>query len=401
MSDKKNKNIEENLTDESSEKISPKKEAIREFNLEDAKAITVSSAEAISDNEDFDDWVIADDMDEILELDGVIPQETKAATISDEISDEIEEEERSPIFKELAEPKLPELPKENRARLQMQSPTKLYFYWSVKNNPFQTLNKVFKGNTGNYTLVTKLKNKTKGTEELFKVEPEGNWWFNVDADADYIAELGFYAPNRPFIRVMFSNEIRTPRKNPSKRRDYTPSFNVNAYQFAEVLDVAGYQRDAFEVAFAGDDEVSANRATNKTYSSLVGKDTKTFNDEESDELRFVLLALASGYSLEDIRNEINPGLYDSIKSEIERLSSEKVLAALKENFDIFTDEIFEEEIIGDAIVGASLVNFPKRIKKRSIPKTLSPKVTDKDLAKLRKFSPISSADFPISSSNSN
>jgi hypothetical protein len=263
------------------------------------------------------------------------------------------------------------------------------------------LNKVFKGNTGNYTLVTKLKNKTNGTEELFKVEPEGNWWFNVDADADYVAELGFYAPNRPFIRVMFSNEVRTPRKSPSKRRDYTPSFNVNAYQFAEVLDVAGYQRDAFEVAFAGDDEVLANKATNKTYSHLVGKDTKTFNDGESDELRFVLLALASGYSLEDIRNEINPGLYDSIKNEIEKLSAEKVLSALKENFDIFTDDIFEEEIIGDAIVGASLVNFPKRIKKRSVPKTLSPKATGKDLAKLRKFSPISSAEFPISSSNAN
>jgi len=337
-----------------------------------------------------DDWVISDDLDEVLTLDSV---EIK----NEEVTEEIEEteEERSPIFKELAEPKLPELPKENRARLQMQSPTRLYFYWSVKNNPFQTLSKVFGGKTGSYTLVTKLVNKTRGTEELFSVEPEGNWWFNVDADADYVAELGFYAPNRPFIRVMFSNEIHTPRKTPSKRRDYTPYFNVNAQQFAEVLDLAGYQRDAFEVAFAGDDEVLAEQATNKTYFQLIGKEKESFTAQDGDEIRFVLLALASGYTLEDIRNEINPSLYEAIKAEFEKLSAEEVLAALKENFDVFTDELFEEEEIGEAVFGASLVNFPKRIKKRSVPKTLSPKVPK--LSSLSKFSPVSSAEFPISS----
>ncbi len=393
MSEKDNKNLEENLKDESVEEVLETEESVREFNLEDAKAATVSSEELIPDNEDLDEWVISDDMDEILELDAA---EATTEKVSEEIDEE--EEEKSPVFKELAEPKLPDLPKENRARLQMQSPTKLYFYWSVKNNPFQTLNKVFKGNTGNYTLITKLKNKTAGTEELFKVEPEGNWWFNVDADADYVAELGFFAPNRPFIRVMFSNEVRTPRKTPSKRRDYTPSFNVDAYQFAEVLDVAGYQRDAFEVAFAGDDEVLADEATNKTYSQLVGNDTKKFTVGESDELRFVLLALASGYSLEEIRNEINPSLYESINNEIQKLSAEQVLSALKENFDVFTDELFEEEEFGEAVFGASLVNFPKRIKKRSVPKSLSPKDSkDSRRLKLSKFSPVSSAEFPVSS----
>ena len=386
-------NAEENVADFSDEDILEIDEMVREFKLEDAKSTSVSSSEMIEE----DDWVISDEIDDILEIDSIGEEEVvEVAAIEEE--KEIEEEEKSPIFKELAEPKLPELPKENRARLQMQSPTRLYFYWSIKSNPFRTLNKVFKGNTGNYTLVTKLKNKTTGTEEYFSVEPEGNWWFNVDADADYVAELGFYAPNRPFIRVMFSNEVRTPRKSPSKRRDYTPSFNVNANQFAEVLDVAGYQRDAFEVAFAGDDEAQADEATSKTYSQLVGKEDTEFAVGESDEMRFVLLALASGYSLEEIRNEINPSIYDSIKNEVEQLSSENVLSALKENFDMFTDEIFEEEEIGDAIVGGSLVNFPKRIKKRSVPQTLSPKES-KDSRRLRlsKFSPVSSAEFPISS----
>ena len=111
------------------------------------------------------------------------------------------------------------------------------------------------------------------------------------------------------------------------------------------------------------------------------------------------IALASGYSLEDIRGEINPSLYDAMQAEIEKLSAEKVLSALKENFDVFTDELFEEEEeFGDAVFGASLVNFPKRIKKRSVPKSLSPKKTKLSrLSRLSKFSPISSAEFPVSS----
>src|SRR5262245_9288991 len=78
-------------------------------------------------------------------------------------------EELSPVMKELASVELPRLVRENRARLQMQSPTRLYFYWSVKGNPFQMLERAFPGNTGSYTLVTKLINLTRDTEEIYPV----------------------------------------------------------------------------------------------------------------------------------------------------------------------------------------------------------------------------------------
>src|SRR5947199_334677 len=61
--------------------------------------------------------------------------------------------ELSPLFKALADVKLPELPRENRARLQMQSPTRLYFYWSLRQNPWQQLRAVFGPELGSYTLV--------------------------------------------------------------------------------------------------------------------------------------------------------------------------------------------------------------------------------------------------------
>ena len=369
MTEKDNKDsLPEN--EKTSEKIDS---TVREFSLEGALSGGISSAETISLEEVLQ---IDETESDILSLDQEAKSVPIETTLEDQSKDEKKpEKEKDPIFKELAEPKLPDLPKENRARLQMQSPTRLYFYWSIKNNPFQTLNNAFGGRTGSYTLVAKLVNRSKKIEKLFQVEPEGNWWFNVDADSDYRAEIGFYAPNRPFIRVIFSNEIRTPRKSPSKRRDYTPSFNVDAYQFAEVLDAAGYQRDAFEVAVAGDDEASAQEATQKAYSKLTGRNAAKFDSSEGDEIRFAFLALASGYSLEDVRDEINSGLYARLESEINEFTAENVLAALKENFDIFTDEFFEEEEIGNAVVGASLVNFPRRLKKRSVPKTLTPRLS--------------------------
>jgi len=48
------------------------------------------------------------------------------------LADDTEIEVYSPVFKELASPKLPELSRENRAKLLMQSPNQLFFYWSVK-----------------------------------------------------------------------------------------------------------------------------------------------------------------------------------------------------------------------------------------------------------------------------
>lgn len=269
------------------------------------------------------------------------------------------------VFKTLAEPKLPELPKRNRARLQMQSPTKLYFYWSIKNDPFKTLSRAF-GNRGIHNLVAKLLNQTRDIERTFPVEAEGDCWFNVEADANYRVEIGFHAPTRPFIRIMFSNEVQTPRKGPSKREDLTPHFGVSANQFARVLDVSGYKRDAFEVLIAGDDPGLTENATRRTYFELMGKSSgRLFSNRKADELRSALLALASGYSLEDVKPEISSALFAELESEKGRLNAERILLVLRDNFDVLKEKLFEEEV-DSAMRGTSLVNFPKIYKKRSM-----------------------------------
>lgn len=337
-----------------------------------------------------EDAVLIDETeDDLLSLEVEPPQilvdagEIKAKSeIKQEISEDEGEPERSAAFIELSEPKLPKLEKENRARLQMQSPNRIHFYWSMKKNPFQMLNKAFGNSTGNYQLVAKLINQTTGAEEIHPVEAGGDWWYDVDANSKYRAEIGFFAVNRPYFRVMFSNTIETPRKTPSPKRDISPVFNVSANQFAEVLDRSGYRQDALEVAFAGDDLEYADFATQNAFTKLTGKNDAVFSD--SGEMRYALLALASGIHLDNLRNDISRSIYNSLKLNELAVSAEKTLVALEESFGEFEEEIIEEETeLAPTVFGASLINFP-RISKRKIVKKGAPR----DF--IPKFAPISS-----------
>lgn len=276
-----------------------------------------------------------------------------------EISPELE----NPVFKELAEPHLPQLKRENRARLQMQTPTRLHFYWTLKENPFENLHRIFGENAKKYTLVVKLLNQKTNREELFPVEAEGSWWFDVDADSSYLAEVGFYAARRPFVRLVFSNVVETPRRNPSPRQAADSDWAVSADSFAQVLDNSGFARDAFEVALAGDDAELAETSTQAAFANFFGGAENDFTANDSGEMRFALLALASGYSLENLRDQISPSLFAKLRQTTENLNAERALKALLENFGLFSDEDAELEALAPTVFGASLINFPRRSKR--------------------------------------
>lgn len=277
-------------------------------------------------------------------------------------------EDMPPAFRELAEPKLPQLAKQNRARLLMQTPNRLFFYWSIGSNPFQNLNKALGSRTASYTLVLKLVDLTRETEEIHPAEPDGSWWFNVESDSRYRAEIGFYAPNRPYVRALYSNTIETPRKSPSPRVDTEADWAIPAAKFAQVLEVAGFSQDAFDVAIAGDNPESAEAATHAAFVELVEESDLDLGPLPADEIRYALLLLASGLSLEELRWKISPALFAILQARAERLSSENALRVLKERFEIEADEIVEEEL-EPAVFGASLVHFPNRLKtRRTLPK---------------------------------
>ena len=353
-----------------------KEEAAKEIALEDFELNPISSAELIKSE------------GEQAEAPQFLVEEEPLQVAETE---EEAEEEVDPIFAELAAPKLPELQRENRAWLQMQSPNRIYFYWSIKNNPFQTLSKVFAGHTGSYQLVAKFVNLKNDREEIRAVDAEGNYWFNAESGSEYRAEIGFYAPNRPYIRVIFSNTIETPRKSPSPRAASDADWAISANAFAQVLDHSGFRQDAFEIALAGDDFAASETATQSAFNQLLGKGKSDFSAINSDEVRFALLALASGASLESLRGQISEALFLILQEHAARLSAENALSALKENFEVFDEEIFEEEQLGAAVYGASLVNFPKSIKKRTVPRAGAPKdVTDNAPKYIPKLAPISS-----------
>lgn len=357
------------------------------FTLEDFKLKPISSAETIKPPLSIDE-----DDEDILSLNTALatarnPKITggELDLIGDESVLEAKAEESptkiaDPIFDELSAPKLPAMPKENRARLQMQSPTKIHFYWSFKENPYKILSRIFGGQT-NYQLVAKLQNQTNNREEIFPIETDGAAWFDVDADSIYRVEVGFYAVSRPFVRILFSNTLPTPRKNPSPRQDYSEYFAVSANQFAKVLDVSGFRQDAFEVALAGDDLESANKATETAFAQILDAAESDFAAHQPGEWRVVLLALASGYALEDLRGQLSPRLFDFLQSRVEKLSAEKALTALQENFGVSDEEIYEAETVGETVFGASLINFPRRLKRRTLPSKPNT---------LSKFTPISS-----------
>lgn len=272
-------------------------------------------------------------------------------------------EEISPIMKELASVELPPLERENRARLQMQSPNRLFFYWSIKGNPFQTLGRALGGNMGSYALVLKLINVSRDTDEIHPVEAEGTWWFSVDADSSYRAEIGFYAPNRPYVRVMYSNTVTTPRKRPSPRVALASDWKVNVQAFTQVLDVSGFKLDAFEVALSGDTSASAPSFDHEQFARSIDRERSDFAGIASDELRYALLLIASGASIEDLRHRIDASLFGLLQSSADKLSSANVLAALKDQFGIETEDLSEEEL-GSAVYGASLLHFPRRPKRK-------------------------------------
>lgn len=330
------------------------------FDLEHFKLKPISSAETI-------DRKLFTDGDETDDLSSNAATETAGiGAVEIEAEDSAAE---NPIFKELSEPKLPELTKEDRARLQMQSPNRIHFYWSFKQQPFQTLTRVVGKNT-NYQLIVKLINRTSGREELFPADATGSAWFDVDADSSYQAEIGFYAVSRPFVRLMFSNVLQTPRKNPSSRQDYSERFAVSADQFAKVLDVSGFSQDAFEVALAGDDIESADNQTETAFAQIFDRSNTEFDRNQTSQMRFVLLALASGYTLAELRGQINPSLFVLLEIHAEKLNSEKALTALRENFGVTASDAFEEteEVFSAAVFGASSINFPRSSKRRTLPK---------------------------------
>jgi hypothetical protein len=260
-------------------------------------------------------------------------------------------EEASPVFRLLSRPELPELGPEMRARLMMQSPTRLFFYWSVDSGAFHALRKAV-GETVGYRLALRLLDVKRETEEVHAVETTGSWWFNVRQDSEYRAEIGFYSPSRPFVRLLFSNTVATPRKKPSEHSSNESRWAVTTHAFAQILDASGFQADAYEVAVAE----SLARSLDIDRAGLAGLDEA--------ELRRVISLLEDGTPLEDFKWKVSPELFALIHKHFRALSEFKFRSKM---IDVDREaDGMDVESRRTAVHGSSLVHFPSRPKYRPI-----------------------------------
>jgi hypothetical protein len=252
------------------------------------------------------------------------------------------DENVSPVFKLLSRPVLPELKRETRARLMMQSPTRLYFYWSIGKHSFQALNEIAGSGTDDYRLALRILDLTSETEAMHAVEPEGSWWFDVKPGTQYRAEIGFYSANRPFIRILFSNAISTPRKTPSSHSSAESRWAVTTSEFAEILDVSGFEEDAF-------DDISDASNIRDGFAKHIGlTEAEAFKLNEN-EVRRALGHLGAGLPMDDLRYTITAELFALLQTHFDKLTAAALLG--------FPEDREFETFPG---VGGSLVNIPRR-----------------------------------------
>ena len=262
-------------------------------------------------------------------------------------ADETDPTDASPVFKLLSKPVLPELKHDVRARLLMQSPTRIYFYWSAGSRAYQTLQNVV-GNASDYQLVLRLLDLSNDTEQIFPIDAEGSWWFDVSPDTEYRAEVGFYSTSRPFVRLLFSNTLRTPRKSPSPHKSSEARWAVTTHAFAEVLDASGFEEDAVEIIHS--ETVNDVRPA---FAAHVGLAESDLADIEAKELNDALRLLAAGSPLEDLRLKITAALYQLLQAHLNKLSGDE----FRRKFSA-ADVTDESQTFSS--VGGSLVNIPGR-----------------------------------------
>ncbi|HEX8633886.1 MAG TPA: DUF4912 domain-containing protein [Pyrinomonadaceae bacterium] len=163
---------------------------------------------------------------------------------------------------------LPALPERDFIQLLLQSPHRLYLYWTFARDPHAALHEAFGELAAPYRLAVRLVKVESGEEFLLEASRERAQWFEVYPRHVYRAEVGFHAAGRPFVRLLASNTVTTPPDSASHLSDEAPEFQLDAGEFAQLLAGAGYERYAHSPAHdAGaaslDEPGGAARATNE------------------------------------------------------------------------------------------------------------------------------------------
>lgn len=126
-------------------------------------------------------------------------------------------------------------------QLLLQSPNKLFLYWSFAIDPHTTLRAAFGELAAHYRLAVRLVKMESGEEFVLDAPRDRMQWFEVYPRHVYRADVGFHAPNRPFVCLLSSNILSTPPDSASHISAEEHEFQVQAEDFVRHLHSAGYE----------------------------------------------------------------------------------------------------------------------------------------------------------------
>lgn len=213
-----------------------------------------------------------------------------------------------------------------------QSPFKIFLYWDTARDPRETLSRTIFGGH-DYQLVVRLTDTARNETTIYEATEGREQFFDVLPGRSYLAEIGFFAPRRPFIRLLTSDEVETPRSGVARRTseaDEAEDFRVSAEEFTRVLDESGYVSDALEVALEAADELMRASFTRIVAGSFTGADASLFDDEDVIELRRFLSAFAFGAPVERLRPMFSPRVAGWFDESFAHFSSQQEAARLVE-----------------------------------------------------------------------
>ncbi|HYP01284.1 MAG TPA: DUF4912 domain-containing protein [Pyrinomonadaceae bacterium] len=152
---------------------------------------------------------------------------------------------------------LPVLLQRDFIQLLLQSPHKLFLYWTFARDPHATLRAAFGELAARYRLAVRLVIVESGEEFLLDAPRERMQWFEVYPRHAYRADIGFHAAGHPFVRLLSSGVVSTPPDSASHLSDEEQEFQLEANEFARLLNGAGYESYARGMASAAGETKTA------------------------------------------------------------------------------------------------------------------------------------------------
>jgi hypothetical protein len=128
----------------------------------------------------------------------------------------------------------------DEARLLVQSPRRLFFYWRFARDPRELLGEALGSVAGRLSQSVRLVDVSSG-EEGEPAPAEGDdYWFDVLPGRLLRADVGFHGDGLPFVRLISSNTVETPAAGVSPVEDEAPEFRVAEPEFERVLEATGF-----------------------------------------------------------------------------------------------------------------------------------------------------------------